>query len=119
MEDHTVAMSIRVFLLDDHEVVRRGLRERLESAGDIEVCREVRSRHLEVACITLTSFGDDAAVYAAIVAGESGDVFEQVRDTELVDGIRRMASGDSLLDPCVTTRLLAHENHSNDARPSR
>jgi two-component system, NarL family, response regulator DevR len=135
-------VTIRVFLLDDHEVVRRGIRELLESEVDmevvgeagtaeeaygripattpdvavldvrlpdgdgVEVCREVRSRHPEIACIMLTSFADDDAVYAAIMAGASGYVLKQVRGTDLVDGIRRVAGGESLLDPAVTTRVL-------------
>jgi DNA-binding NarL/FixJ family response regulator len=135
-------MTIRVFLLDDHEVVRRGIRDLLESEGDIEVvgeagtaeeafgripattpdvavldvrlpdgdgvevCREVRSRHPEIACIMLTSFADDDAVYAAIMAGAAGYVLKQVRGSDLVDGIRRVAGGESLLDPGVTTRVL-------------
>jgi two-component system response regulator DevR len=132
----------RIFLLDDHEVVRRGVRDLLEAEDDltvvgeagtaeeavgripatspdvavldvrlpdgdgIEVCREVRSRRPEIACIMLTSFADDEAVYAAIKAGAAGYVLKQVRGTELVDGIRRVARGESLLDPVVTTRIL-------------
>jgi len=138
----------RVFLLDDHEVVRRGVRELLEAEDDltvvgeagtaeeavgripatspnvavldvrlpdgdgIEVCREVRSHHPEIACIMLTSFADDEAVYAAIMAGAAGYVLKQVRGTELVDGIRRVARGESLLDPVVTTRILERIRHS-------
>ncbi|MFL6204424.1 MAG: response regulator [Acidimicrobiales bacterium] len=138
----------RVFLLDDHEVVRRGVRDLLEAEDDltvvgeagtaeeavgripatsphvavldvrlpdgdgIEVCRDVRSRHPEIACIMLTSFADDEAVYAAIMAGASGYVLKQVRGTELVDGIRRVARGESLLDPLVTTRILERIRHS-------
>jgi DNA-binding NarL/FixJ family response regulator len=132
----------RIFLLDDHEVVRRGVRDLLEAEDDftvvgeagtaeeavgripattphvavldvrlpdgdgIEVCREVRSRHPEIACIMLTSFADDEAVYAAILAGAAGYVLKQVRGSELIDGIRRVARGESLLDPLVTTRIL-------------
>jgi two-component system, NarL family, response regulator DevR len=139
---HDGCVTIRVFLLDDHEVVRRGIRELLESEGDmevvgeagtaeeafgripattpdvavldvrlpdgdgVEVCREVRSRHPEIACIMLTSFADDEAVYAAIMAGAAGYVLKQVRGSDLVDGIRRVAIGESLLDPAVTTRVL-------------
>jgi two-component system response regulator DevR len=138
----------RVFLLDDHEVVRRGVRDLLEAEDDltvvgeagtaeeavgripatspdvavldvrlpdgdgVEVCREVRSRHPEIACIMLTSFADDEAVYAAIMAGAAGYVLKQVRGTELVDGIRRVARGESLLDPLVTTRILERIRHS-------
>jgi DNA-binding NarL/FixJ family response regulator len=143
-------MTTRVFLLDDHEVVRRGLRELLESESDlevvgeagtaeeaygripatspdvavldvrlpdgdgIEVCREIRSRHPEIACIMLTSFAEDDAVYAAIMAGAAGYVLKQVRGTDLVDGIRRVADGQSLLDPTVTTRVLERLRHKDD-----
>jgi DNA-binding NarL/FixJ family response regulator len=139
----------RVFLLDDHEVVRRGVRDLLEAEDDltvvgeagtaeeavgripatsphvavldvrlpdgdgIEVCREVRSGHPEIACIMLTSFADDEAVYAAIMAGAAGYVLKQVRGNELVDGIRRVARGESLLDPVVTTRILERIRHSD------
>jgi len=136
-----------VFLLDDHEIVRRGLRELLEAEGDllvvgeagtaeeaygripattphvavldvrlpdgngIEVCREIRSRHPEIACIMLTSFSDDEAVYAAIMAGAAGYLLKQVRGSDLVDGVRRVAAGESLLDPSVTTRVLDRLRH--------
>jgi len=135
-------MSIRVFLLDDHEIVRRGLRELLEAEDDIvvvgeagtaeeaygripatspdvavldvrlpdgdgvEVCREIRSKHPQIACIMLTSFSDDEAVYASIMAGAAGYLLKQVRGSDLVEGIRRVAAGESLLDPQVTTRVL-------------
>ncbi len=135
-------MATRIFLVDDHEVVRRGLRElfeaeedfvvageaatgeqaltrvlavapdvavldvRLPDADGIEVCREIRSVHPTVACIMLTSVADDEAVYAAILAGAAGYVLKDVKGSDLVDGIRRVASGKSLLDPAVTTRVL-------------
>jgi len=135
-------VTTRVFLLDDHEIVRRGVRELLEAEDDleivgeagtaeeaygripatsphvavldvrlpdgdgVEVCREVRSRHPEIACIMLTSFADDEAVYAAIMAGASGYLLKQVGGTDLVEGVRRVARGESLLDPGVTTRVL-------------
>ncbi|MGQ0831075.1 MAG: response regulator [Microthrixaceae bacterium] len=145
------AMAVRVFLLDDHEVVRRGVRELIEGEEDmvvvgeagtaeeatgripatspnvavldvrlpdgdgIEVCRDIRSKHPEIACIMLTSFADDEAVYAAIMAGAAGYVLKQVRGSDLVDGIRRVATGESLLDPSVTTRLLDRlRNHGGD-----
>jgi two-component system, NarL family, response regulator DevR len=147
---HNGAMAIRVFLLDDHEIVRRGVRELLEAEDDlevvgeaataeralarvsatrpdvavldvrlpdgdgVEVCREVRSRHPDVACIMLTSFADDEAVYAAILAGASGYVLKQVRGDDLVDGIRRVANGESLLDPAVTTRVLERLRSQQD-----
>lgn len=141
------SMATRVFLLDDHEVVRRGVRELIEAEDDmvvvgeagtaeeatgripatsphvavldvrlpdgdgIEVCRDLRSKHPEIACIMLTSFADDEAVYAAIMAGAAGYVLKQVRGSDLVDAIRRVAGGESLLDPQVTTRLLERLRH--------
>ena len=135
-------MIVRVFLLDDHEVVRRGLRELLEAEPDlqvvgeagtadealaripatqpnvavldvrlpdgngIEVCREIRSQHPEIACLMLTSFADDEAMFSAIMAGAAGFVLKQVRGAELVEGVRRVAQGESLLDPATTGRVL-------------
>jgi DNA-binding NarL/FixJ family response regulator len=144
-------MGARVFLVDDHEIVRRGLRELIEADGDltvvgeagtaeealgriaalrpdvavldvqlpdgdgIEVCREVRSSLPEVECVMLTSFADDEAVYAAIMAGASGYLLKQVRGPDLVAGIRRVAAGESLLDPAVTARVLDRlRNHQPD-----
>jgi two-component system response regulator DevR len=133
---------MRVFLLDDHEVVRRGVRELLEAESDlevvgeagtareayeripaatpdvaildvrlpdgdgVEVCREIRSKHPEVACLMLTSFADDEALFSAILAGASGYVLKQVRGTDLVDAVRRVGRGESLLDPLSTSRVL-------------
>jgi len=133
---------IRVFLLDDHELVRRGLRDLLETEDDlevtgeastaeealrrlpaarpdvavldvrlpdgsgVEVCREIRSAHPDVHCLMLTSFADDEALFDAIMAGASGYVLKQVRGNELVEDIRRVAAGQSLLDPAVTARVL-------------
>jgi DNA-binding NarL/FixJ family response regulator len=135
-------MTVRVFLLDDHEVVRRGVRELLEAAGDVEVvgeagtaeealarvpvanpdvalldmrlpdgngvevCREIRSAHQTVQCIILTSFADDEALFDAIMAGAAGYLLKQIRGTDLVDAVRRVAAGQSLLDPEVTARVL-------------
>ena len=143
-------MAIRVFLLDDHEVVRRGLRELLEAEGDllvvgeaataeeaygripattpdvavldvrlpdgdgVEVCREVRSRHPEIRCLMLTSFADDEALFSAIMAGASGYVLKQVRGTDLVDAVRRVGAGESLLDPTVTARVLERLRHPEE-----
>ena len=135
-------MTVRVFLLDDHEVVRRGVRELLEAEDDlevvgeagtaeeaygripatspnvaildvrlpdgdgVEVCREIRSKHPEIACLMLTSFADDEALFSAIMAGAAGYVLKQVRGTDLVDGVRRVGRGESLLDPLLTARVL-------------
>lgn len=135
-------VTARVFLLDDHELVRRGLRELLEEEegftvvgeagtaeealgripatrpdvavldvrlpdGDgVEVCRDIRSAHPEIACVMLTSFADDEAVYASIMAGAAGYLLKQIRGTDLVDALRRVAAGESLLDPAVTAQVL-------------
>jgi len=136
------AEPIRVFVLDDHEVVRRGLQELLESGGDItvvgesglaaeatrripalrphvalldgrlpdgsgvDVCRDIRSRHPEIAVLILTSYDDDEALFAAIMAGASGYLLKQVGGTDLIDAVRRVAAGQSLLDPGVTHQVL-------------
>ena len=141
-------MTIRVFLLDDHEIVRRGLRELLDAEEDIEVvgeastaaealarvpavqpdvavldvrlpdgngvevCRDIRASHPEVQCLMLTSYADDEALFDSIMAGASGYVLKQVRGVELVDGIRRVAAGQSLLDPTVTARVLERLRHA-------
>ncbi len=90
---------------------------RLPDGDGIDVCREIRSKHPEIACIMLTSFSDDEAVYAAILAGAAGYLLKQVRGNDLVDGIRRVAAGDSLLDPSVTTRVLERLRHKDDDDP--
>ena len=142
MPDTDDLAKVRIFLLDDHEVVRRGLRELLELEGDfmvvgeadsvetalgripptrpdvaildvrlpdgngIEVCREVRSRHPEVKCLILTSFADDEALFGAIMAGAAGYVLKEVRSTGLVESVRRVAAGESLLDPALTKKVV-------------
>jgi DNA-binding NarL/FixJ family response regulator len=144
-------VSLRVFLLDDHEVVRRGLRDLLEAEDDIEVvgeagtadeaygripatspdvaildvrlpdgdgvevCREIRSKHPEIACLMLTSFAEDEALFSAIMAGAAGYVLKQVRGTDLVDGVRRVGRGESLIDPSLTTRVLERLRHPPEA----
>ncbi len=141
-ETPAAAETIRVFLLDDHEVVRRGLRDLLESDGDIEVvgesgsaqeatrripalrpdvaildgrlpdgsgidvCREIRSRDPHIAALVLTSYDDDEALFSAIMAGAAGYVLKQVRGRDLLDAVRRVAAGQSLLDPAVTQQVL-------------
>ncbi len=133
---------IRVFLLDDHEVVRRGLAELLQHEGDIEVvgesglaqeaarripalrpdvaildarlpdgngidvCRDIRAVDPSIKGLILTSYEDDEALFAAIMAGAAGYVLKQIRGTDLVDAVRRVAAGQSLLDPAVTARVL-------------
>jgi two-component system response regulator DevR len=133
---------IRVFLLDDHEVVRRGIADLLTAEGDIEivgesgsavaavnripalhphvavldarlpdgsgidVCRDVRAVDPTIQGLILTSYEDDEALFAAIMAGAAGYVLKQIRGTDLVDAVRRVAAGQSLLDPAVTARVL-------------
>ncbi|MEJ7584882.1 MAG: response regulator transcription factor [Acidimicrobiales bacterium] len=140
-------MTVRVFLLDDHEVVRRGLRDLLEAEDDldvvgeagtaqeaneripaclpdvaildvrlpdgdgVEVCREIRSSHPDIACLMLTSYADDEALFSAIMAGAAGYVLKQVRGTDLVDGVRRVGRGESLLDPSLVSRVLERLRH--------
>jgi two-component system response regulator DevR len=135
-------MTTRVFLVDDHEVVRRGLRDLLEAEHDMEVvgeagtatdaitrirssrpdvavldvrlpdgdgiqvCREVRSENSELACLMLTSFADDEALLAAIMAGAAGYVLKEIRTNDLVASVRRVAAGESLLDPTITKRVM-------------
>ena len=128
--------------MDDHEIVREGLRALLESQGDFEVvgeaataaeglaripplrpdvavldvrlpdgdgvqvCRDVRAGSPEIRCLMLTSFADDEALFDAIMAGASGYVLKQIKGTDIVDAIRRVAAGESLLDPDATQRVL-------------
>ncbi|WNM32136.1 response regulator transcription factor [Streptomyces sp. Li-HN-5-11] len=133
---------IRVFLLDDHEVVRRGLTDLLDAEPDIHVvgaadtaehaltrgpalrphvavldvrlpdgdgitvCRELRDRMPELACLMLTSFDDEDALLDAIMAGASGYVLKQINGSDLVSAVRTVASGQSMLDPTTTARLM-------------
>src|ERR1039457_57500 len=79
---------------------------RLPDASGIEVCRDIRSQSPEIACVMLTSYADDEALFAAIMAGASGYVLKQVGGPSLVDDGRRVAAGESLLDPALTERVL-------------
>ncbi|WP_371667276.1 response regulator transcription factor [Streptomyces sp. NBC_00289] len=133
---------IRVFLLDDHEVVRRGLADLLDGEPDISVigdagtvgqalargpalrpdvavldvrlpdgdgisvCRELRSQMPELACLMLTSFDDEDALLDAIMAGAAGYVLKQIKGSDLVSAVRTVASGQSMLDPATTARLM-------------
>ncbi|OII60676.1 DNA-binding response regulator [Streptomyces sp. CC53] len=134
---------VRVFLLDDHEVVRRGVHDLLDAEPDltvvgeaataeqalvrvpalrpqvavldvrlpdgdgVSVCRELRSRMPELACLMLTSFDDEEALLDAIMAGASGYVLKQISGTDLVNAVRTVASGQSMLDPGATARVMA------------
>ena len=144
---------IRVFLLDDHEVVRRGLVDLLSSTADIvvvgeagtagealrripaarpdvaildarlpdgngiDVCRDVRSADPGINALILTSYQDDEALFSAIMAGAAGYVLKQIRGTDLVDAIRRVAAGQSLLDPAVTPQVLDRIREGHDQAP--
>ena len=80
---------------------------RLPDGSGIEACRDIRSLHPRTACLILTSFADDEALFQAILAGAAGYLLKQIRTNDLVDAVRRVAAGQSLLDPAVTQRVLA------------
>jgi two-component system response regulator DevR len=79
---------------------------RLPDGDGVSVCREVRSRHPRTACLILTSFADDEALFNAIMAGAAGYVLKQIRGSDLVDAVRKVAAGQSLLDSAITARVL-------------
>ena len=79
---------------------------RLPDGNGVEVCREVRSDESRVQCVILTSFADDEALFDSIMAGAAGYLLKQIKGTDLVDAVRRVAAGQSLLDPSVTARVL-------------
>jgi two-component system response regulator DevR len=144
----------RIFLLDDHEIVRRGVADLLNSVPDfevigeagtvaealrrlpaaipdvaildgrlpdgsgIEVCRIIREQNPDVKCLILTSYDDDEAIFAAVLAGAAGYVLKQIRGSNLIDAVRQVAAGQSLLDPTVTARVLQRirEGKQEDAR---
>jgi len=144
---------IRVYLLDDHEVVRQGLRSLLESAGDIEVvgesgtaaeatsripalhpdvavldarlpdgsgievCRAVRAVDSSIGALILTSYDDDEALFAAIMAGAAGYVLKEIRGNDLVDAIRQVAAGNSLIDPSLMAKVLERVRHPTTVAP--
>ena len=142
-----------MFLLDDHEIVRTGLRSLLESTDDlvvvgeagtvaealsripalrpdvaildvrlpdgsgVEVCRDIRAQQPSTACIMLTSYADDEALFASIMAGSSGYVLKQIGGNSLVDDVRRVAAGGSLLDPALTERVLKRLREGPEEEP--
>jgi len=142
--------QIRVFLLDDHELVRRGLADllgveadlevvgeassvaeamvripatqpdvavldvRLPDGSGVEVCRDIRSQLPDVKCLMLTSFSDDEALFDAIMAGASGYVLKEIRGNDLVDAIRQVAAGKSLLYPSLTQKVLERLRRGNE-----
>jgi DNA-binding NarL/FixJ family response regulator len=155
-DEHQSAQTgpIRVYLLDDHEIVRRGIRELLENEGDIvvvgesgsaaeatrhipalrpdvaildgrlpdgsgvDVCREIRSRDPGIAALILTSYDDDEALFSAIMAGAAGYILKQVGGNDFVDSVRRVAAGQSMLDPGVTARVLERVRTGPRADPA-
>ena len=141
-EDQAESAPIKVFLLDDHEIVRQGVRDLLETQPDMQVigeagtassalarvpalrpdvaildlklpdgdgvsvCRDIRSRVPEVACLMLTSVDDDEALFNAIMAGAAGYVIKDIRGADLVSAVRTVASGQSMLDPRAASQLM-------------
>ena len=137
-------MTVKVFLLDDHELVRRGIidlisgYDDLEVVGEastgeealrriaittpdvalldvrlgdpdgsgIEICRDLRSAYPEIVCLMLTSYSDDDALIASVLAGASGYLLKQIRGPELIDSIRRAANGATLLEGDVVAKVL-------------
>jgi DNA-binding NarL/FixJ family response regulator len=144
---------IRVFLLDDHEVVRQGLRALLESGGDIvvvgesglaqeaaaripalrpdvavldarlpdgsgiEVCRTVRAVDPAIKALILTSYDDDEALFAAIMAGAAGYVLKEITGQDLVGAVHQVAAGNSLIDPALTARVLERVRNGPGTAP--
>ncbi len=146
---------LRLMLVDDHEVVRMGLRTlleglpdvvllceaataaeaiaeaerclpdlilmdvRLPDASGVEACREIRAHHPEMRVIMLTSYPDDNAVMASIMAGASGYVLKQTRGRTLIEAIRTVGAGGSLLDPAITGRVLERLRSAAGARDDK
>jgi two-component system, NarL family, response regulator DevR len=145
--------SLRVVLVDDHEVVRAGLKALIESQKDmtvvgeagsaeeavrrvgydnpdvvvldvrlpeksgVEACRDIRARFPNVKVLMLTSFADEEALMAAILAGASGYVLKRVKSDELLDDIRKVGAGESLLDPEMTEKLFTRLRNGGEDDP--
>ncbi len=153
--EDTAAEETRILLVDDHEVVRQGLRAMLDAQADLQVvaeagnadeavrrahtfspqvvvldvrlpdrsgveaCRDIRDRDPDIAVLMLTSYSDDQALFDSIMAGASGFVLKQVRGSDLVDAVRRVARGESLLDPAVTARVLERVRNPRESEDPR
>jgi DNA-binding NarL/FixJ family response regulator len=136
-------MTTRVFLVDDHEIVRRGIADLIDAESDLEVvgeastaqqalgrvsatmpdivvldvrlpdgsgvdvCRSILSAHPEMRCLMLTAYDDDQASYAAVLAGASGYVLKDIRGQKLVEGIRAVAAGRTLITRAVTDKVVS------------
>src|SRR5690606_27699051 len=87
----------------------------LPDGNGVEVCREIRSRRPEIACLMLTSFADDEALAASVMAGAVGFILKQVRGTDIVDAVRKVAAGESLLDPALVERMVARFREDEEA----
>jgi len=147
-------VTIRVFLLDDHELVREGIRSLLESDEEIEVvgeaataaealtraplakpdvalldvrleegdgitvCRDLRAAMPDLACLMLTSFADDEAMYASVMAGASGYVLKQIRSRDLIADVKKVAAGASLMDPRAVARVVERITHPPKQDPA-
>lgn len=143
---------IRVFLVDDHQIVRRGVADfmadepdlevvgeaasvaealtripaanpdvavldvRMPDGNGVELCRELRSRMPQLACLMLTSYADDEALFDAIMAGASGFVLKRVLGSDLLNAVRTVGTGGSLLDPRTTTALLNRIRREREKR---
>ena len=133
--------TLRIELVDDHEVVRNGLKAMLDAEDDLEVvgeagtveeairrvgfdepdvvildvrlpdgsgveaCREIRTRWPDIHVLMLTSFADDEALFSSILAGASGYVLKQIKGVDLIESVRKVGRGESLLDPEMTDRV--------------
>ena len=143
----------RVFLVDDHEIVRRGVAELIDRESDLEVvgeagtvrqaigrisatrpdvvvldvrlpdgsgidlCRTIRSTDPTIACLMLTAYDDDDASYAAVLAGAAGYVLKDIRGLTLLEGIRRVAAGHTLLPAGIGERVAASLKQSASSTP--
>ena len=104
----------RIPALKPHVAVLDG---RLPDGSGIEVCRAVRSVDPDIRALILTSYDDDEALFAAIMAGASGYVLKEIRSSDLVSAIRQVAAGNSLIDPSLTTRVLERVRHPQVLAP--
>jgi two-component system response regulator DevR len=144
---------VRIFLLDDHEVVRHGIAQllsgvpgfdivgeagnvgeamarivasrpdvavldaRLPDGSGIDVCREIRSTLPQTYCLILTSYDDEDAVLASVLAGASGYVLKEVRTAALVDAIRQVAMGRTILDPALIAGVVERVRNGAPSDP--